>query len=90
MRNRKSIYTVITLLFAIGFYIYDNYSFEESSSTITSENNLNLNFLPTSTTNNIVHHNFYSLSYHEKYEQAEWVAYELTKTQITKTNFKRR
>ena len=38
MKNRKSIYTIITLLFAIGFYIYDNYSFEGSTATTTSEN----------------------------------------------------
>lgn len=38
------------------------------------------NFLPKSTTNQIVIHDFYTLSYNEKYEQAEWVAYELKKT----------
>lgn len=44
-----------------------------------SDNNA-FNFLPTSTTNQIVVHDFYTLSYNEKYEQAEWVAYELKKT----------
>ncbi len=33
--------------------------------------------LPTSTTGQVVHHNYYSLSYSEEHEQAEWVAYEL-------------
>lgn len=33
------------------------------------------NFLPKSTTNQIIEHAFYTLSYHEKFEQAEWVAY---------------
>jgi len=37
------------------------------------------NYLPTSTTGQIVEHSFYSLSYAEGHEQAEWVAYELTK-----------
>ena len=46
-------------------------------------------FLPSSTTNQIVKHNFYSLSYSEKYEQAEWVAYELKKDHIGKSNFER-
>lgn len=38
-----------------------------------------LNLLPKSTTNAIVYHDFYTLSYDEKYEQSEWVAYELKK-----------
>jgi endonuclease G len=36
-------------------------------------------FLPTSTTDQIVMHDFYTLSYNERYEQAEWVAYKLEK-----------
>jgi endonuclease G, mitochondrial len=36
-------------------------------------------FLPTSTTDQIVVHDFYTLSYNERYEQAEWVAYKLEK-----------
>ncbi len=34
--------------------------------------------LPTSTTGQIVEHSYYTLSYSEEHEQAEWVAYELT------------
>ncbi len=34
--------------------------------------------LPTSTTGQIVRHTYYTLSYSEKNEQAEWVYYELT------------
>jgi endonuclease G len=45
--------------------------------------------LPISTTNTIVKHNYYSLSYNETYEQAEWVAYELKKDYIKNNNFKR-
>jgi endonuclease G len=37
------------------------------------------NYLPTSTTKQIVKHNYFTLSYSEKHELAEWVAYELTK-----------
>lgn len=47
------------------------------------------NFLPTSTTGQIVNHNYYTLSYNEKWEQAEWVAYELKKGYIKKNRFKR-
>lgn len=44
--------------------------------------------LPSSTTRQIVRHDHYTLSYAERYEQAEWVAYWLTPT-AGKTNFKR-
>ncbi|SDW51211.1 endonuclease G [Lutibacter oricola] len=90
MRNRKTIYVVLTLIFTIGFYLYDNFSVEDfqhiaTSKTAGKEND----FLPTSTTGQIVKHNFYSLSYSEKHEQAEWVAYNLTADHISKSNFKR-
>lgn len=39
-------------------------------------------FLPTSTTNQIVKHTYYSLSYSEAHEQAEWVYYILTKGMV--------
>lgn len=99
MRNRKAIYSVIALAFAIGFYVYDNY-YAEDSSKVQSEieeksvqgasvSNSKTDFLPTSTTNAIVNHNNYSLSYNEDYEQAEWVAYKLDKNHISSTKFKR-
>jgi endonuclease G len=47
------------------------------------------NFLPSSTTNQIVKHEFFTLSYNEKYEQAEWVAYELKESYLKNSNFKR-
>lgn len=46
-------------------------------------------YLPTSTTNQIIKHDFYTLSYQEKYEQAEWVAYELKPTNFSNTSYKR-
>ncbi len=46
-------------------------------------------FSPTSTTGQIIKHNYYSLSYSEKAEQAEWVAYELKKTYLKNSIFKR-
>jgi endonuclease G len=39
-------------------------------------------YLPTSTTGAIVAHQYYTLSYHEKHEQAEWCAYKLTRKQL--------
>lgn len=91
MKNRKSIYTVIALLFAVVYYIYDNYSFGEQ--IVSTDDSLaiavNSDLLPTSTTGQVVKHKYYTLSYSEKYEQAEWVAYTLTAKQITRTKFKR-
>jgi len=49
-------------------------------SSLGNFNNLSaqtFDFLPTSTTGQMVKHTYYALSYSEKHEQAEWVAYEL-------------
>ena len=43
------------------------------------------NYLPTSTTHQIVRHTYYTLSYSERDEQAEWVAYTLTAAMVTGT-----
>ena len=47
-----------------------------------------IDYSPTSTTGQIIVHQNYSLSYFEKYEQAEWVFYEL-KSNAGNSNFKR-
>ena len=46
-------------------------------------------YLPESTTGAIVEHVFFTLSYSERHEQAEWVAYELTREQLSKNEFDR-
>lgn len=46
-------------------------------------------FLPKSTTGQIVKHNYFTLSYNEKYEQAEWVAYEMKRNYVKSSNFQR-
>lgn len=56
----------------------------------SNKTNKDLNFyLPRSTTSQIVKHRYYTLSYNEKAEQAEWVAYELKKDYIKRSDFKR-
>lgn len=97
MKNRKLIYTLITLLFATGFYVYDKQIKPASTVIINTTQDsqsevlgtTNFNYLPSSSTGVIVHHNYYSLSYNETYEQAEWVAYELTKNHLSHQTFKR-
>jgi len=46
-------------------------------------------YLPTSTTKQIIKHQYYTLSYNEKFEQAEWVAYELKKEYLKNHDYKR-
>jgi len=40
------------------------------------------NILPASTTGEVVRHTFFALSYDEDHEQAEWVAYEITRERL--------
>ena len=41
-----------------------------------------VDFLPTTNNGELVHHSYYSLSYSEQHEQAEWVFYEIKKERI--------
>ncbi len=66
---------------------------KDASSFVSGQNSTdsgyNVTYLPTSTTNQIVKHKYYTLSYNEKFEQAEWVAYELKKEYLKNNDFKR-
>ena len=88
MKNRKIIYGLLIVIVTIGFYIFELYTPEKTnddqSVTISG-----FNFLPSSTTGNVVKHDFLTLSYSEEYEQAEWVAHELRASHITRTYRKR-
>lgn len=92
--SRKTIYSILTAIILIAFYSYNLYSekaveeqiFTEGTSTKQDTNEY---FLPTSTTGQVIHHEGYSLSYSEPHEQAEWVAYELKKSHLSNSNFKR-
>lgn len=92
--TRKTIYPLLAILLLCSVYAYDYYLDHSAEQRVidsgkVEKNNTNTYFLPTSTTDQIVHHENYSLSYHEDYEQAEWVAYELKKEHLTSTNYKR-
>lgn len=49
----------------------------------------NKNMLPTSSTGEVIDKGYYTLSYNEDHEQAEWVAYELTKKSLLVKNVRR-
>ena len=92
--SKKTLYSIIAIIIVVGIYAFEFYLDEEEINTIidkgsTEKQDTNTFFLPTSTTNQVVHHEGYSLSYNEDYEQAEWVAYELKKEHLSNTNFKR-
>ncbi|PWH83442.1 endonuclease [Algibacter marinivivus] len=92
--NKRTLYYVVAILIVLGVYGYERFLSEEEKSEVVEEgkatkSDTNEYFLPTSTTNQIVHHEGYSLSYNEKHEQAEWVAYELKKAHLSSVNHKR-
>lgn len=61
----------------------------KSSEEVVTHNSEGIYFLPTSTTNQLIEHSTYYLSYSEKHEQAEWVAYELKPEHINGGKHKR-
>lgn len=92
--TKKRVYTIIAVLLLVAVYGYNFLLEKEEAQAIVDEGikikgDTNTFFLPSSTTGQVVHHEGYSLSYHEQYEQAEWVAYELKKEHLSNTNFKR-
>ncbi|QWX83142.1 DNA/RNA non-specific endonuclease [Cellulophaga sp. HaHaR_3_176] len=90
--NKKTIYSLLTIACIIGFWLFENFYTPDTYTAPKQEDNtvnITNDFLPSSTTGSIVHHNHYSLSYNEKHEQAEWVAYELNKDQLTYDDRKR-
>ncbi|MBP2832580.1 DNA/RNA non-specific endonuclease [Aquimarina sp. U1-2] len=90
--RRKYLYPILIISITIGFYYIEEYqdgNWIASEEHINNESNTSFYYLPTSTTGTIIMHTYYSLSYSEKHEQAEWVAYQLKKEHLSKNNFKR-
>ena len=85
------LFLIVALLVAFN-YLYRQYKSRSTNNSETTDYVIKkdtFDFLPTSTTGQIVHHKFFDLSYNEKYENAEWVAYVLTKNQVSKAQRKR-
>jgi DNA/RNA endonuclease G, NUC1 len=89
--KKKTLYAVLFALCLIVFWVVENFYTPSTYSNPNEPVNVEFktDFLPSSTTGEVVHHKFYSLSYNEPFEQAEWVAYELKKSQLTYDDRKR-
>ncbi len=87
-------YSLLAVLILLAVFSYEYFLNEEERTEVIEigqevKNDTNTYFLPTSTTGQVIHHDGYSLSYSEPHEQAEWVAYELKKSHLSTSNFKR-
>ena len=81
--NSNFTFLVVTLFLCIGCKKSD----EVGVSSFFLENKINaFDYFPTSTSNVIVRHKYYSLSYKENAEQAEWVAYILSAADCLKSH----
>lgn len=89
MRN-KTVYALLLAVCVIGFWVFENF-YTPATYTDPNTNGKKTNgvLLPSSTTGEVVHHQYFSLSYSEAHEQAEWVAYELKKEHLTYDDRKR-
>lgn len=92
--KRKYTYPLLVILFTLGYFAFEKYAHQKLDEPIIEagaqvKEDTNTYFLPTSTTGQVIHHEYYSLSYSEPHEQAEWVSYELKKSQVVDNDFKR-
>jgi len=77
----------ILILFLSFFLFSSSIGFTFKTSSFQEQNPFA--YIPTSTTNQIIKHRYYALSYNEKYEQAEWVSYFLRSENEGIGHFKR-
>lgn len=93
--NRKYLYPLLIIIVTVALFYTEKYidkqneDYPEVAGGKTDYTEFDETFLPSSTTGTVVTHSYFSLSYNEKHEQAEWVAYELKMEQLSKNNFKR-
>lgn len=91
-RKNRLIYTTLLLVCVVLFWVVDNFYTPASYSSpaqVGHKADIPEFLWPTSTTDEVVQHSFYALSYHEAYEQAEWVIYVLEKSHLTQDDRKR-
>ncbi|WP_395061542.1 DNA/RNA non-specific endonuclease [Flavobacterium sp.] len=96
MKNRLPIKIFLCLMISTIIFsckkeiiVKNEVSNDTIQSGFSNKNNEKFDFLPTSTSQQIIVHDNYTLSYVEDKEQAEWVAYELKKNSSHNQNFER-
>lgn len=90
MKNKAFVYPLLILLISLIIYLFNPSSGEnEVNEEMNPISESSFDYLPSSTTGQVISHNYYTLSYNEDAEQAEWVAYELKKEHISRTHRKR-
>jgi len=82
---RLVIFAILLVGFSMGWGWFTNDSPSTSKIIVDSDLEAPLDEL----TDQIIHHQFYSLGYNEDSEQPSWVAYELTREQLNKKRVKR-
>ncbi|AIM59666.1 endonuclease [Cellulophaga lytica] len=92
--TKKTTYLILMVICTVGFWLFNNFYTPDTytdASVVKDNKQVKLeNYLqPSSTTGVVVKHNYFTLSYNEKYEQAEWVAYLLNKQHLTYEDRKR-
>ena len=80
---------ILTAFLCVSCNFINSEETNEKKEALSSRLTATFDFNPTSTSNQIIVHDNYTLSYVEEYEQAEWVAYELKKEDIASCNFRR-
>ncbi|MFT4535368.1 MAG: endonuclease G [Saprospiraceae bacterium] len=88
---------IIIILYALSQVKIDSWETDQSQPstgqdiTISNEkiDDAKKSYYPESTTGEVVEHKYYTLSYSEEHEQAEWVAYKLTEDNLRKPRIKR-
>jgi len=94
--KRQYSYTILLISVIVALYFIEKYVDQNNIKypSISKEKKevstaFKSQLLPTSTTGVIISHAYYTLSYSESHEQAEWVAYELKKSHLSNNEFKR-
>ena len=78
-RNTGAILIIVFMLFAILAIVFWKYSGGDDNPVVVDSMD---ELLPSGSSGQVIRHRYYTLSYREKYEQAEWVFYRLTASQV--------
>ncbi|MCC6459037.1 MAG: DNA/RNA non-specific endonuclease [Saprospiraceae bacterium] len=85
---------LFAILAGLAFWIFNQFSGKKTGEPdtgprtelpqvpVSGPSTVSDNLLPHSTTGELVRHSYYTLSYAEEHEQAEWVVYELTRDRL--------